>query len=274
MVETPQANDSGEASAASRSAQGKPCCRKRGGAGAASVEPAVLAALLYADGYGYDLRKVIRERTGGVLDVDVGGMYRALRRLEDEGAVESRWCEDASAGPKRREYRLTAVGEEMAQQWLEVMRQRLRLDALLGDLLEGGLLNLKGKRRVKMSNTFKLAVPTMGPAGLESERSGHFGHCDCFTIVTIADGEITEVGALDNPPHEEGGCLRPVGLLADAGVEAIVAAGMGMRPMMGFADAGITVYFENQTPNVGEVAKLVAVGQVPTMGPENACHHH
>lgn len=251
----------------------KPCCRRRGGAGAASVEPAVLAALLYADGYGYDLRKVIRERTGGVLDVDVGGMYRALRRLEDEGAVESRWCEDAS-GPKRREYRLTAVGVDMARQWLEIMRQRLQLDVLLGDLLEGGLLNMNGKRRMNMSDTLKLAVPTMGPAGLESERSGHFGHCDCFTIVTIANGEITEVAALDNPPHEEGGCLRPVSLLANAGVDAIVAAGMGMRPMMGFADAGITVYFENQTPNVGEVAKLVAAGNVPTMGPENACHHH
>lgn len=121
--------------------------------------------------------------------------------------------------------------------------------------------------------TMKLAVPTMGAAGLDAQRAGHFGHCDCFTVATITDGEIGEVAAVDNPPHEEGGCLRPVGLLADAGVDAIVAAGMGMRPMMGFADAGITVYFENQTPNVGKVAEMVAAGQVPTMGPENACHH-
>lgn len=124
-----------------------------------------------------------------------------------------------------------------------------------------------------MSETLKLAVPTMGPAGLDSERSGHFGHCDCFTIIEIEDGEIKSVGELANPPHEEGGCLRPVGLLADAGVQAIVAAGMGMRPMMGFANAGIDVYFDNMTPNVGDVAKLVAAGKVPTMGPENACHH-
>ena len=122
-------------------------------------------------------------------------------------------------------------------------------------------------------NSFKLAVPTMGSAGLESERSGHFGHCDCFTIVDIVDGEIAGMSELANPPHEEGGCLRPVKLLKDAGVDAIVAAGMGMRPMMGFADAGITVYFENQTPMVGDCAKLVAEGKVPTMNPENACHH-
>ena len=69
-----------------------------------------------------------------------------------------------------------------------------------------------------MSETLKLAVPTMGKAGLDSERSGHFGHCDCFTIVDIEDGEIKQVSELANPPHEEGGCLRPVGLLSDAGV--------------------------------------------------------
>ena len=56
-------------------------------------------------------------------------------------------------------------------------------------------------------------------------------------------------------------------------IDAIVAAGMGMRPMMGFQQAGITVYFENQTPNVGEVAKMAAVGTLPVMGAEHACHH-
>lgn len=124
-----------------------------------------------------------------------------------------------------------------------------------------------------MAETLKLAVPTMGEASLNSERSDHFGHCDCFTVVTIVDGEITGTEAIANPPHEEGGCLRPVGLLADAGVDAIVAAGMGMRPLMGFNDAGIAVYYEAQTPNVGDVAKLVASGTVPTMTPNEACHH-
>ena len=71
---------------------------------------------------------------------------------------------------------------------------------------------------------FKLAVPTMGEASLDSQRSGHFGHCDCFTLCTIEDGQVTAVEAIANPPHEEGGCLRPVRLLADAGADAIVAA--------------------------------------------------
>lgn len=125
-----------------------------------------------------------------------------------------------------------------------------------------------------MAETMKLAVPTMGKAGLDAQRAGHFGHCDCFTVVEIENGEIKGTSEVANPPHEEGGCLRPVGLLADAGVDAIVAAGMGMRPLMGFNQAGITVYFENQTPIVGDAAKLVAAGSVPVMSADNACNHH
>ena len=130
-----------QGSCQSESAGRMPCCRRRGGGGGALVEPAALAALLYADGYGYDMRKTILERTDGAIDVDVGGMYRSLRRLEEEGAVVSRWSEDTS-GPRRREYELTELGVQLAEQWLEVMRQRQRVDEIVADLLEGGLEHL------------------------------------------------------------------------------------------------------------------------------------
>lgn len=125
-----------------------------------------------------------------------------------------------------------------------------------------------------MAETMKLAVPTMGAAGLDAQRAGHFGHCDCFTVVEIENGEVKGTSEVANPPHEEGGCLRPVGLLADAGVDAIVAAGMGMRPLMGFNQAGITVYFDNEHPMVGDAAKLVAECKAPVMGADQACNHH
>lgn len=119
----------------------------------------------------------------------------------------------------------------------------------------------------------KLAIPSMGEGGLDAVRSGHFGHSDCFTMVDIEDGEIKEVFIVANPPHESGGCLRPVGILSDAGADAIVAAGMGMRPMQGFAQAGITVFYDAETPGVGDVAKLAAAGKLPVMSAEHACHH-
>ena len=126
---------------------------------------------------------------------------------------------------------------------------------------------------MKGGSHMKLAVPSLGEGGLEAQRSGHFGHADCFTIVTIENGEITGTEIIDNPPHEEGGCMRPVGILADAGIDAIIAAGMGMRPMQGFAAAGITVLYDAETPLVGDVARRAAAGALVAMGPEHACHH-
>ena len=126
---------------------------------------------------------------------------------------------------------------------------------------------------MKGGSYMKLAVPSLGEGGLEAQRSGHFGHADCFTIVTIENGEITGTEIIDNPPHEEGGCMRPVGILADAGIDAIIAAGMGMRPMQGFAAAGITVLYDAETSLVGDVARRAAAGELVAMGPEHACHH-
>lgn len=124
-----------------------------------------------------------------------------------------------------------------------------------------------------MEKTLKLAVPTMGSAGLNAKRSGHFGHCDCFTIIDIVDSKLVNVTELDNPPHEEGGCIAIVDLLKEAGVQAIAAAGMGMRPMRGFANANIAVYYDADHPTVEEVAKLVAQGELPNMTEDQACRH-
>jgi predicted Fe-Mo cluster-binding NifX family protein len=124
-----------------------------------------------------------------------------------------------------------------------------------------------------MESVMKLAVPTMGQGGLDGERSGHFGHCDCFTIVDIKNGNIENVSILENPPHIEGGCLRPVNLLADAGVNTLIAAGMGARPLMGFQGVGITVYFENETQEIDRVVDMLISEKLTAMLPENACQH-
>ncbi len=119
----------------------------------------------------------------------------------------------------------------------------------------------------------KLAVPSVGEGGLGAQRSAHFGHADCFTILNVENGQVSLDGTIANPPHEEGGCMRPVGILADAGIDAIVAVGMGMRPMQGFAAAGIVVLRDAESPTVSAAAERAAAGQLEAMGPEHACHH-
>jgi predicted Fe-Mo cluster-binding NifX family protein len=116
-----------------------------------------------------------------------------------------------------------------------------------------------------------LAVPSNGAGGLEAERSGHFGRCDCFTIVEIADGEVGAVRVLENLPHTDGGCLGPVKLLASNGVTALIVAGIGGRPLAGFKDAGIDVYFDKQLPTVSEAVDAVRAGNVEVIKPEWVC---
>lgn len=119
-----------------------------------------------------------------------------------------------------------------------------------------------------------IAVPTSGEGGLDCERSAHFGHCDCFTLVDVEGGQIAGASALANPAHEEGGCLRPVELLAAQDVDAIVVIGMGARPLAGFQSAGISVYLENESRLVGDAVKHLLGGGVDVMGAESSCGCH
>lgn len=64
--------------------------------------------------HGYNL---LEQLAGlGFPSVDSGAVYRALRRLNAEGLVES-WWEQSDAGPARRRYRLTPAGAASLLQW-------------------------------------------------------------------------------------------------------------------------------------------------------------
>lgn len=119
----------------------------------------------------------------------------------------------------------------------------------------------------------KVAVPTNNPGGLAATRSGHFGHCDLFTLVDIEDGKVANVETLSNVEHAEGGCLVPVNLLRDQNVDALVVGGMGYRPLMGFKDVGIDIYYAAPETFVDAQSVLTAfiAGQLSVMEPQQAC---
>ena len=56
-----------------------------------------------------------------------GTLYPLLIRLENLGWLESRWEESDRPGPRRRLYRLTAVGEQAAREYVEAGRNPDRL---------------------------------------------------------------------------------------------------------------------------------------------------
>ncbi|MGB3212787.1 MAG: NifB/NifX family molybdenum-iron cluster-binding protein [Desulforhopalus sp.] len=120
----------------------------------------------------------------------------------------------------------------------------------------------------------RVAIPTNSPGGLSAERSDHFGHCDIFTMVEIDENkEIKDVTTIRNGDHEAGGCMVPVKILQDAGAEAIIVGGMGARPMRGFVDAGITVYFADRSSmnTVQDVVRGLTSSQLPVMHADQVC---
>jgi predicted Fe-Mo cluster-binding NifX family protein len=116
-----------------------------------------------------------------------------------------------------------------------------------------------------------IAVPSMNPGGMESIRSGHFGHCDVFTLVQVENGQISDITVLHNPPHAQGGCQAPVNLLHQNEVHALIVGGIGMRPLMGFRQAGIEVYFGPEGETVGAVIDHLLTGKLQLIGEHQVC---
>ena len=122
------------------------------------------------------------------------------------------------------------------------------------------------------AQTVRVASPSDRPGGLAARRSGHFGRCDCFTIVDLAGGQLGEVTIVENMPHSEGGCMAPVLLLAEHMVDAIVVDGIGGRPLAGFAQVGIAVH-SGLGHTVEHSARAFALDLLPPVGPEGVCQH-
>jgi predicted Fe-Mo cluster-binding NifX family protein len=118
----------------------------------------------------------------------------------------------------------------------------------------------------------RVAVPSEHPGGLAAPRSGHFGRAACFTIVEVHGARLGQVSVLENMPHTEGGCMAPVMLLAQQGVNAIVVDGIGGRPLAGFNQLGIAVH-AGSGQTVEESVRAFALDLLPSVDPESACHH-
>jgi predicted Fe-Mo cluster-binding NifX family protein len=117
----------------------------------------------------------------------------------------------------------------------------------------------------------RIAVPSTVPGGLEAEVGAHFGHCDLYTIIDVENGAVTAVSTLPNVPHQQGGCMAPVQHLASHGVNQLIAGGMGMRPLMGFNQVGIDVFYGAGAPDVGTAVDALLKGALVRFTQEYTC---
>ena len=111
----------------------------------------------------------------------------------------------------------------------------------------------------------RYAVPTTN-----GRLAPHFGHCEHFAVIDVDEttGAIMRKEFLASPQHEPG--ILPV-WLAEEGVAAIIAGGMGSRAQMIFAENRIQVIVgavedDPEQLVLSHVRGTLAVG-------DNACDH-
>ena len=69
----------------------------------------ILRLLCEADRYGYEIVKLIAERSGGEYELKEATMYSSVRRLEADADIEWYWGDETQGG-RRKYFRITAKG--------------------------------------------------------------------------------------------------------------------------------------------------------------------
>ena len=105
----------------------------------AALDLQILLVLAEGDLYGYAIKKAVHRQSAGVMDPEIGSLYRVLARL-----AGTEWVEEAPPpegapvsrhGRPRKYYRITPQGRVVARE--EVERLRLLLDGADRLALEG-----------------------------------------------------------------------------------------------------------------------------------------
>ena len=76
-----------------------------------STELLILALLEERDRHGYELARLIDERSRGAISFHAASLYPTLYRMEDKDLIEGRWVEKAGQR-RRRYYKVTAEGRK------------------------------------------------------------------------------------------------------------------------------------------------------------------
>lgn len=87
------------------------------------IEPSILLFLSKDSSYGYELIKKLKQLGFHQESVDIGAVYRTLRKLEKEGFVDSSW-QETEGKKKKRYYNITPDGIHLLANWTERIKER------------------------------------------------------------------------------------------------------------------------------------------------------
>ncbi len=118
----------------------------------------------------------------------------------------------------------------------------------------------------------KVSVPVMDRSGMSSTVGQHFGKVPDYAIMDTDSGTLS---FLENTSEHRGGVGMPPELLAKAGVDVMICAGLGPKAVDMLSSLGIQV-FVGAKGTVGETLEAYRSGKLLRADHDNACqeHHH
>ena len=114
----------------------------------------------------------------------------------------------------------------------------------------------------------KIAIPTR-----ENRVDDHFGHCEYYTIISVSPEK--QIEKLEYYQAPQGcGCKSDVAsILANMGVEILLAGNMGQGAVNKISAAGIRVY-RGCSGNVEQIAHSFLREEIKDSGMSCDHHHH
>lgn len=101
------------------------------------IDTIILSLLLENDMYGYEISKVIFDRSGGY-EIKETTLYSSLRRLEKQEIITSYYSTVTNGGSKRRYYNLTDSGKDKYYEYCEEWNKtKMIVDIFTGEADDG-----------------------------------------------------------------------------------------------------------------------------------------
>jgi PadR family transcriptional regulator PadR len=72
----------------------------------------ILRLLIEGDKYGYEITKLVSERSEHQYELNEATMYSSMKRLEKDGHIDAYWGSESQGG-RRRYYRITDSGRKV-----------------------------------------------------------------------------------------------------------------------------------------------------------------
>lgn len=120
----------------------------------------------------------------------------------------------------------------------------------------------------------RVVFPTDENAGYLSKRGAHFGKAKFYTIITLEDGNIVDVEGVANPGHDASACGNAVANIMSLNPDVLIVGGIGATPAQGFFNAGLDVYFDQESPTVEKSIELFTQGKLQKSNGDGTCSAH